>query len=62
MKKNKKKEKNYKLWTKISNVDDDRRKNSSRMFNIGKNVEAAELIMDKAKYYYEQTKAKIRMK
>lgn len=62
MKKNKKKEKNFKLWTKISNVDGDRRKNSSRMFTIGKNLAYAELIMDKAKSFFEQSKAKARMR
>jgi len=62
MKNKKKKEKDFKLWTKISNVDDDRKKNSSRMFTIGKNVAAAELTMDKAKAFLEQTKAKARLK
>ena len=61
-KKNKKKEQSFKLWVKISNLEEDREKNPSRMFFVGKNLAKAELIMDKAKSYYSQMKAKARLK
>lgn len=57
-----KKKHEFKLWSTITNVDDDRNKNSSRMFTIGKALAYAELQMDKAKAKLKQTEASARWK